>query len=101
MAPASQTTNHLQRRHAPFGGNPAHFHGSVSLFRSLMYEAGLKVMSGTETAPADLADGTPGNVAAQEAAALAFKEKNGKLYSRLLLATSGRPEGYSSAASQV
>ena len=67
-----------------------------------MYEAGLgKVMSGTEAAPAALADGTPVNVAAQEAAAFAFKEHNGKLYTRLLLATSDCPEGYSSAASQV
>ena len=67
-----------------------------------MYEAGLgKVMSGTKTAPAALADGTPGDVAAQEAAALAFKEKNGKLYTRLRLVTSDCPEGYSSAASQV
>ena len=60
-----------------------------------------KVMSGTETAPAALADGSPGNVAAQEAAALALKEKNGKLYTLLLLATSDCPEGYSSAASQL
>ena len=67
-----------------------------------MYEAGLgKVMSGTKTAPAARADGTPGNIAAQEAAALAFKEKNGKLYTRLRLVTSDCPEGYSSAASQV
>ena len=60
-----------------------------------------KVMSGTETAPAALADGSPGNVAAQEAAALALKEKNGKLYTLLLLATSDCPEGYSSAVSQI
>ena len=71
-----------------------------------MYEAGLgKVMPGTETAFAALADDTTGDVAAQEAAALAaalaFKEKNGKLYTRLLLATSDCPEGYSSAASQA
>ena len=58
-------------------------------------------MSGTETASAALADGTPADVAAQEVAALAFKEKNGKLYARLLLATSDCPEGYSRAASQV
>ena len=37
----------------------------------------------------------------QGAAALAFKEKNGKLYTRLLLETSDCPEGYSNAASQV
>ena len=74
----------------------------ATLLISLMYEAGLgKVMSGTEAAPAALADGTPVNVAAQEAAAFAFKEHNGKLYTRLLLATSDCPEGYSSAASQV
>ena len=54
-----------------------------------------------ETAPAALADGTPGNAADQEAAALAFKEKNGKLYTRLLFATSDCPEGYYSAASRV
>ena len=40
-----------------------------------MYEAGLgKVMSGTETAPAPLADGTAANVVYHEAVALAFKE---------------------------
>ena len=61
-----------------------------------MYEAGLgKVMSGTETASAALADGTPADVAAQEAVALAFQEKNGKLYTRLLLATSDCSERYS------
>ena len=85
-----------------FGGILVHFHGLVLLFRSLMYEAGLgKVMSGTETIPAALADSTPGNVAAQEAAALALTDKNGKPYTRLLLVTSDCPEGYSSAASQV
>ena len=67
-----------------------------------MYKAGLgNVMAGTETAPAALTDGTPGNIAAQETAALAFKEKNGKLYTRLLLATSDCPQRYSSATSQV
>ena len=50
-----------------------------------MYEAGLgKVMSGTKTAPAALADGTPGDVAAQEAAALAFKAVS---YTHLTLPT--------------
>ena len=42
---------------------------------SFMYEAGLgNVMSGTETAPAPLADGTAANVVYHEAVALAFKE---------------------------
>ena len=59
-----------------------------------MYEACLgKFMSGTESSPPPLAVGTPGNVAAQEAAALAFKKNNCNLYTRLLLSTSDCPEG--------
>ena len=97
------TTNHLQRGFAPFGGNPAHFYGWQSLFRSLMYEAGLrKVMSGVETAPAALTAGvSEEDITAHHAVSVnTFKEKNGKLYTRILLATSDCAEGYSSIASQ-
>jgi len=86
-----------------FSGDPAQFEGWVTLTRSLMSEAGLsRVMSGAETAPEPLAAGaTETQIAEHEKTALKFKEKNGKVYTRLLLATSDGPDGYSSPASQV
>ena len=86
----------------PWSGNPAEFHGWASLFRSIMHEAGLgKVMSGTEKAPEAPADSAETAAAAFEKDNLAFKEKNGKLSTRLYLATSDCPDGFSSTASQV
>ena len=67
-----------------------------------MHEAGLdKVMSGTEKAPEAPADSTETAAADFEKNKLAFKEKDGKLYTRLYLATSDCPDGFSSAASQL
>ena len=97
------TTNHHQRGYAPFDRNPAHFRGWQSLFRSLMHEAGLgNVMSGVETAPAALTAGaSEEDITAHVVSVNTFKEKNGKLYTRIRLATSNCAEGYSSVASQV
>ena len=67
MAPASSSTNYLQRGYVPFSGNPAEFHGWASLFGSIMYEADVgKVMSGTEKAPEAPADSTETTAAAFE-----------------------------------
>lgn len=103
MASASYSTNHLQRGYVSFSGNAEDFHGWVSLSRSLMYETGLgKVMSGAKTAPAITGSGADATARAEYRTNLAkINGKNGKLYTRLLLATSDFPEGYSSPASQV
>ena len=67
-----------------------------------MYKAGLgKVVSRTEKAPEAPADSTETAAAAFEKDKLAFKEKNGKLYTRQYLVTSDCPDGFSSTASQV
>ncbi|CAB1099484.1 unnamed protein product [Ectocarpus sp. CCAP 1310/34] len=67
-----------------------------------MYEADLgRVMSGAEKAPTVAEDADAATTATYERKLQKFQEKNGKLYTRLLLATSDCPEGYSSPASQV
>ena len=102
MASASSSTNYLQRGYVPWSENPAEFHGWASLFRSIMYETGLgKVMSGTEKVHEAPADSTDTAAAAFEKYKLVIKERNGKLYTRLYLATSDYPDGFSSTASQV
>ena len=58
-------------------------------------------MSGTEKAPEAPADSTKTAAAAFEKHKLAFKENDGKRYTRLYLATSDCPDGFSSTASQV
>lgn len=99
----AQSSNHLQRGYVPFSGDPAEFSGWVMLTRSLMSEAGLsRIMSGVETAPGPLTAGATDEAAAgHRKAVLKFTEKNGKLYTRLLLATSDGPDEYTSPASQV
>ena len=64
-----------------------------------MYEAGLgKVMSEGENAPEAPADSTETSAAALEKDKHAFREKNGKLHTRLYLATPACPDGFSSTA---
>ena len=58
-------------------------------------------MSGMEKAPEAPVDSTETAAAAFERDNPAFKERNGKLYTRLYLATSHCPDGFSSTASQV
>ena len=102
MASTSSSTNYLQRGYVPFSGNPAEVHDWASLLRSMMYKDGLgKVISRTEKAPEAPANSAETVVAAFEKDKLAFKEKNGKLYTRLHLATSDCPDGFSITASQV
>ena len=60
-----------------------------------------KVISGTEKVPEAPADSTETAATAFEKDELAFKEKNGKLYTRLCLAMSDCPDGFPSTASQV
>ena len=58
-------------------------------------------MSGTEKVHEAPADSTDTAAAAFEKYKLVIKERNGKLYTRLYLATSDYPDGFSSTASQV
>jgi len=60
-----------------------------------------RVMSGAEKAPTVAEDADAAATATYQKNLQKFSEKNGKLYTRLLLATSDCPEGYSSPASQV
>ena len=103
MASTAQPSNHLQRGYVPFSGDAAQFQGWVALMRSLMSEAGLsRIMSGAETAPETPQAGAgEEELTAHRKTLLKFHERNGKLYTRLLMATSDGPEGYSSPASQV
>ena len=75
----------------------------MTLQRSLMYEDGLgKVMSGVETAPAALEDDATQLQRTQYAwKTRRSEEKNGKLFTRLLLATADSRDGYASVAAQV
>ena len=103
MPSDTPASNPLQRGYVPFGGDAAQFHGWFTLMSSVMYESDLgNVMHGDETAPAALEeDATSAATTAYRKALHKFKEKNGKVFTRLLLATSDCPEGYSSPASQV
>ena len=103
MPSDTPASNPLQRGYVPFSGDAAEFHGWVTLMSSIMYESDLgNVMHGDETAPAALEeDATSAATTAYRKALHKFKEKNGKVFTRLLLATSDCPEGYSSPASQV
>lgn len=71
--------------------------------RTILCEGGLgKIMSGAETAPDEPEESAAAAAVTTYQQRLAqFKEKNGKLYTRLLLATTDSPQGYSSPASQV
>ena len=68
-----------------------------------MHEAGMgEVMFGVETAPAALTAGaSEEDITPHAVSVKTFKEKNGKLYTRILLATSDCAEGCSSVAPQV
>ena len=67
-----------------------------------MYEDGLrKVMSGVETAPAALEEDATQLQQAQYTKESRRFTKNGKLYTRMLLATADCREGYSTVAAQV
>ena len=103
MPSDTPASNPLQRGYVPFSGDAAEFHGWVTLMSSIMYESDLgNVMHGDETAPAALEeDASSAATTAYRKALHKFKEKNGKVFTRLLLATSDCPEGYSSPASQV
>ena len=69
---------------------------------SIMYEQGLgKVMTGIETAPEVRTETSENERAAEQAALAAFEEKNGRLFTRLQLATSDCAQGFMSAAAQV
>ena len=99
---STSSANFFKQGYVPFSGNPNEYHRWSSLFRSIMYETGLgEVMSGTETAPEAPVDGTADAVAAYETKKRAFKQKNGRLFTRLDLATSDCDEGFRSAASLV
>ena len=101
----ASSNSHLQRGYVPFNGEPGEYPGWVVLTRSLLGEAGLShVLSGTDTGLELLReDATDAEAAAHGKATTQkfMKEKNWKLYTRLLLATSDGQDGFSSPASQV
>ena len=68
-----------------------------------MYEHGLgKIMSGLKTAPAaPKEDATQVQKAQYSKESRRYDEKNGKLFTRMLLATADCREGYASVAAQV
>ena len=68
-----------------------------------MYEDGLgKVMSGVETAPAPLEEAATQLQKTQRSKECRrFDEKNGKLFTRMVLATANCRDGYASVAVQV
>lgn len=101
---SSQTTNLIRKVYARFRGNLALIHDWMTLRRPLMYEDGLgTVLSGVEAAlsTVDLEDGTSGDEIATHEGLKNASEKNGKLYTRLLLATPDCPDMYASIASLV
>ena len=86
----------------PFRGDPAEFHSWATLMRSIMYEQGLgKVMTGIEAAPEVRTETSENERAAEQAALAAFEAKNGRLFTRLQLATFDCAQGFMSAAAQV
>ena len=99
---SSSSNNYLKQGYVPFRGDPAEFHSWATLMRSIMYEQGLgKVMTGIETAPEVRTETSENERAAEQAALAAFEEKNGRLFTRLQLATSDCAQGFMSAAAQV
>ena len=58
-------------------------------------------MTGKETAPEVRTETSENERAAEQAALTAFEEENGRLFTRLLLATSDCAQGFMSAAAQV
>ena len=102
MASSSSSNTYLKQGYVPFRGNPSEFHSWATLMRSIMYEQNLgRMMTGTETAPEVREDATETERAADHAALKAWEEKNGRLFTRLQLATSDCDEGFMSAAAQV
>ena len=90
------------RKGYSLNGEPKQYHGWMTLQRSLMYEDGLgKVMSGVETAPAALEEDATQLQRTQYAKETRRFEKNGKLFTRVLLATADSRDGYASVAAQV
>ena len=93
----------FRKRYSPFDGGPNQYHGWMTLKRSFMYEDGLgKVMSGLQTAPAAPEEDAPQVQKEQYAKeSRRFDEKNGKLLTRMLLATADCHVGYASVAAQI
>ena len=84
------SNNYLKQGYVPFRGDPAEFHSWATLMRSIRYEQSLgKVMTGIEKAPEVRTETSENERAAEQAALAAFEEKNGRLFTRLQLATSG------------
>ncbi len=98
----ASTSNYLKQGYVPFSGKPEDYNAWSDLFFSIMDEQGLgDVMSGIETAPEAPASSTDPDAAAFATKKRDFQRKNGRLYTRLNLATSECEQGFSSAASQV
>lgn len=88
-----------------FNSDHSQYHGWITIItlRARAYGDGLgKVMSGVERLPAGLASGLEPNATAAVARyskqKREYHEKNGKLFARMMLATTGSTEGYHSPA---
>ena len=101
----SESTNSspFSKGYPPFNSEPNQYHCWITLQRSLVYEDGLgKVMSGVESAPAALEEDATQLQRAQYAKeSRQFEEKNGKLFTRIFLATADCRQGYAFFAAQV
>ena len=99
----STMSSPFRKGYSPFNGEPNQYHGWITLQRSLMYEDGLgKVMSGVETAPPALDEAATQLQKTQHAKECRrFDENNGKICTRMLLATADCHDGYISVAAQV
>ena len=99
----STMSSHFRKGCSPFNGEPNQYHGWMTLQRSFMYEDRLgKVMSGVETAPAALEEDATQRQRTQYAKETRrFEEKNGKLFTRILLAMADSRDRNASVATQV
>ena len=93
----------FRKGYSPFNGEPIQYHGWITLPRPLLFEDGRgKVMSGVEAAPAALEEDATQRQRTQYAKETRrFDEKNGKLFTRMLLATADSRDGHASVADQV
>ena len=93
----------LKKGYAAFSGNAREYHGWYTHQLTLMFEEGLgTIMTGETTAPAaPEANTSEAQMRSYNRALSDFHQKNGKLFTRLLLATSDNAEGHASVPAQI
>ena len=99
---ATGSSGEIRRGFAKFSGDPGDYVGWRTLQTSLFMEDKLhKVLLGVEKAPTDPGpSATPNQTLAYQTALEGYQDKNGQIFTRLMLATS-ETGGYQSAASQT